>query len=200
MTADPSQYHDVSDKYPEVAERLQQAVAQWRADVLPDATEDDRPFPVGYPEFPTTYLPARDGVGHGTIARSNRFPNASFFTDWTSPDDSITWSIDVATPGQYEAAVYYTAREQDLGATVELNDGTHRVRTTVTEVHDPPLVGAEQDRVPRQESYVKAFKPMTLGTLPLDAGPATLTLRALDVPGPAVMDVRYVRLRLLEDS
>lgn len=200
MEADPSQHHDVSDRNPEVAARLQRAVTQWRDDVLPDSVEDDRPFPVGYSAFPTTYLPARDGVEHGTVQRSNQFPNASYFTNWTQTADRITWTIDVATPGRYEAAVYYTAREQDLGATVELNDGTHRVRTTVTESHDPPLVGVEQDRVPRQESYVKAFKPLRLGVLPMDAGQTTLTLRALDVPGPAVMDVRYVRLRLLTDS
>lgn len=199
LARDPGQRRDVSDEHPEVAEQLRQAVARWRAEVLPD-TPDDRPFSVGYPAFPTTYLPARDGIAHGSIERSNRFPNASFFTHWTRPRDRITWDIEVATAGRYEAVVYYTARKEDLGSTVELSVGEHRVRTTVTEAHDPPLVGAERDRVPRQESYVKNFRPLRLGTLPLEAGRDTLTLRAPEVPGRAVMDVRYVRLRLLEDS
>ena len=200
MRADSSQYHDVSDQHPAVTERLRRAVERWREEVFPDDQSDDRPFTVGYPAFPTTYLPARDGTGHGDIERSNRFPNASFFRNWTSTDDRITWDVEVATPGRYEAVVYYTAREQDLGSTVELRFREERVRAKVTEAHDPPLVGAGRDRVPRQESYVKDFKPLQMGVLPLEEGRGTLTLRAIEVPGSEVMDVRYVRLRLLEDS
>ena len=200
MTTDSSQYRDVSDQHPEVTERLRQAVDQWREDVLPDEQNDDRPFTVGYPAFPTTLLPARDGIAHGDIERSNRFPNASFFRNWTSTDDRITWDVEVATPGRYEAVVYYTAGEEDLGSTVELRFKENRVRTKVTEAHDPPLVGAERDRVPRQESYVKNFKPLRMGVLPLEEGRGTLTLQATEVPGSEVMDVRYVRLRLLEAS
>lgn len=201
IAADPGQRRDVSDQHPEVAERLRQAVAQWREEVLPSAgAGGDRPFPVGYPAFPTTFLPARDGVAHGSIERSNQFPNASFFTNWTRPDDRITWDVEVATPGRYEAVVYYTAPEENLGAAVELRFKGRRVRAMVDEAHDPPLVGADRDRVPRQESYVKDFEPLRLGVLFMQDGRGTLTLRATDVPGPAVMDVRYVRLRLLTDS
>jgi hypothetical protein len=200
MARDPGQRRDVADGHPEVAQRLRQAVDQWREEVLPGAGYDDRPFPVGYPEFPTTFLPARDGMAHGGIERSNRFPNASFFTNWTSTNGRITWDVEVNTPGRYEAVVYYTAREEDLGATVELGFGGRHVRARVTEAHDPPLVGAERDRVPRQESYVKDFKPLRLGVLRMEARRGPLTLRATDVPGPAVIDVRYVRLRRLADS
>ena len=35
------------------------------------SNKDDRPFPVGYAAFPTTFLPARDGVG---------FPHSSFIS------------------------------------------------------------------------------------------------------------------------
>ena len=79
-------------------------------------------FPVGCLAFPTTYLPARNGVAHGTIERSNQFLNASFFTHWTRTGDRITWDVEVNTR-QYEAVVYYTAREEDLGATAELRFG-----------------------------------------------------------------------------
>jgi len=65
----------------------------------------------------------------------------------------------------------------------------------VTEAHDPPLVGEANDRCPRgSESYVKDFKPLLLGTFHLTAVRGTLTLRALEVPGSQVMDVRRVML------
>ncbi len=41
-----------------------------------------------------------------------------------------------------------------------------RLQAKVSEANDPPLRGAENDRVPRQgESYVKDFKPLRLGHL-----------------------------------
>ncbi len=109
----------------------------------------------------------------------------------------ITWDVDVYTAGNYRATVYYTCPSDDVGSTVELSLGEHRTEAKVSEAFDPPLVGAEQDRVPRAgESLVKEFAPLDLGTIKLDAGRGTLTLRALSVPGKQVMDVRGVVLTL----
>jgi hypothetical protein len=81
---------------------------------------------------------------------------------------------------------------------VELSFLDSRVQGKVSEPNDPPLRGAEHDRVPRQgESYVKDFKPLRLGTFELVKGRGPLTLRALSVPGKQVMDVRSVVLTLL---
>lgn len=71
------------------------------------------------------------------------------------------------------------------------------LRAKVSEANDPPLVGAENDRVPRNgESYVKDFKPMSLGVFALPAGRDMLTLRALQISGKGVMDVRMIELVL----
>jgi arylsulfatase A-like enzyme len=86
-----------------------------------------------------------------------------------------------------------------VGATVELAFGGESVRAKVTEAHDPPLVGAEHDRVKRAESYVKSFKTLPLGVLAMEKGRGELTLRAVDIPGRKAMDVRYVMLRRLEE-
>ena len=53
-------------------------------------------------------LPARDGVPHGGVKRSAPAPNCSFFTNWTKPDDRITWDIEVGEAGRYEAVLNYT--------------------------------------------------------------------------------------------
>ena len=50
----------------------------------------------------------------------------------------------------------------------------------------------------RGESYMKDFKPLSLGVLELPAGRGQLTLRALEVPGKQVMEVRYVTLTRLD--
>jgi hypothetical protein len=145
-----------------------------------------------------TPLPARDGVSHGNVSRSASAPNCSFFKNWKRLDDRITWNIEVATAGKYEAVIYYTCPATDIGSTIELSFLDSRLQGNVSEAHDPPLRGAENDRVPRQgESYVKDFKPLRLGTLELSKGRGLLTLRALAVPGKQVMDVRSVMLTLL---
>jgi hypothetical protein len=111
----------------------------------------------------------------------------------------MTWDIEVATTGNYDAVIYYTCPKDDIGSTVELSFNKSRVQGKVSESHDPPLVGAEFDRVPRGgESYVKDFRPLRIGTFRLEKGRGELTLRALDVPGRQVMDMRAVMLTLLK--
>ena len=47
------------------------------------------------------------------------------------------------------------------------------------------------------ESSMKDFRPLKLGEMTLEKGQAPLTLRALDIPGQSVMDVRRITLTLL---
>ena len=199
MTRDPGQYHDVSAEYPDTAARLRRAVEQWRREVLAEGTgPDPRPFPIGAPGFRYTQMPARDGKPHGHIRRSNRFPNCSFFTNWIGLEDSITWDVEVLADGVFEVEVYYTCPARDVGSTLELRFGQSRLTGRVAEPHDPPLRGAEHDRVPRQESYVKDFKPLRLGRMRLQRGRGTLTLRALDIPGSQVMDFRLLMFKRVD--
>lgn len=200
--ADPAQEHDLSKDQSATATRMRAATDEWRAKVLGELKRnaaDARPLTVGYREFPITQLPARDGVSQGNITRSARAPNCSFFQNWTSLNDSITWNIEVHTPGKYEAVVLYTCPVADVGSTIELEFAGQRVEATVKEAFDPPLIGTAQDRVPRNgESLVKDFKPLSLGTFKLPAGKGRLTLRALSIYGQSVMDVRGVTLTLVE--
>lgn len=197
MQADPGQQRDVSRERPEVARRLSEAVDEWKARFLTDLGDDDRPYPVGYPQFPVTWLPARDGVPHGNVERSARAPNCSYFTNFASKHDSITWDIEVATAGAYEVDVYYTCRPADVGATVELSFNGERIEAMVRDSHDPPARGAEHDRFPRRgESLVKDFKPLRLGVMSLSGGRGLLTLRPLKIPGAQAMEVRMLRLAL----
>ncbi len=197
MTADPGQHRDIAKEKPNVAAKLTKAVSRWKKEVLPKSRKDDRPFPVGYVEFATTILPARDGVPYGNVRRSAKAPNCSYFTNWVSAADKMTWDIEVANSGNYQAVIYYTCAKENVGSTIELRFNRSRIQGKVARPHDPPLVGAEFDRVPRGgESYVKKFRPLRLGVFRLEKGRGQLTLRALDAPGKQVMDVRAVMLTL----
>jgi len=143
-----------------------------------------------------TPLPARDGVPHGNVKRSAGAPNCSYFVNWTSPDDSMTWDIEVHTAGNYEVAIHYTCPSADAGSTIELSFKDSKVTGTVAPAWNPPLID-NQDRVPRKgESYLKEFHRLNLGTMRLEQGRGPLTLRALKVAGKTVMDVRLIELTL----
>jgi arylsulfatase A-like enzyme len=198
---DRGQQYDVSSQYPIVAKELADSLENWEMHVLSDLknrVEDDRPFPVGHPEFPYTQLPARDGIPYGNLERSNRFPNDTFFRNWSSLSDSITWDVEVIESGAFEAELYYTLPEESEGVVMELSFGNNSVSETIQVAHDPPLRGMEHDRIERQESYVKDFIPLKMGNIRLESGRNHMTLKALQIPGAAGPDVRLLMLTRVE--
>lgn len=196
MNDDEGQQVEVNDSRPEVATALQGKANEFRQEMLSAHGKlfDKRPFVIGYGGTSLTQVPARDGVGHGNIKRSNRFPNDSFFEDWTSVDDFISWECEVGASGLYRAEIFYSCPKEDVGSTVELVFGNSVLIGEITVPHDPPLTGMENDRFKRTESYVKDFKRMTLGEIQLEEGEGTLMLRAKKIPGDTVMDFRLLLL------
>jgi arylsulfatase A-like enzyme len=211
MIADPGQTKPVNAAQPELAATLAAAVRAWRLEMFgaaaaqkPKATGggdavDPRPIPVGYREFPITMLPARDGEPRGGVKRSSAAPNCSYFVNWTSQDDRMVWLLDVRAAGRYDVTIDYTCPVPDTGATVELAFKDARLTGKVAAGWDPPLY-TNQDTLPRPrgESPMKEFRPLKLGEMRLAAGQGPLTLRALEIPGKSVMDVRRVTLTLLD--
>ena len=199
MVNDLSQEVDISAQQPEIFKYLMQAKETWLDTMTPPTLEkEERPFPVGHPDFTFTQLPARDGMAHGNIKRSNRYPNCSFFTNWKNTKDKISWEVEVLEEGDYEVTIYYTCKPQNVGATIELEFNNERLLKEVTEANDPPLTGMENDRDPRIESYVKDFKPLEMGVLNLKKGRGELKLSAIEIPGEEVIDVRLLYFTRVE--
>ena len=199
MQRDQGQRQNIANQMLPVAEKLSAEVQRWREEVLSELpTSDTRSFPLGHPDTRYTQLPARDGQPHGNIKRSNRFPNASFFTNWIHVEDKISWNIEVVESGDFEVVLYYTCPQKDAGSTVELSFGESRLKGHIAEGFDPPLRGMENDRVERTESYVKDFKALNLGVVHLEKGEGQLTLQALTIPGSTVMDFRLLMFERVE--
>ena len=217
MVADPGQTKPINEQAPEIAAQLAAAVKAWRLEMFgapavvagggnakaklkPGGNAvDPRPIPVGYREFPITMLPARDGEPRGGVKRSAQAPNCSYFVNWTSAEDSMVWLLEVHTAGRYEVTVDYTCPVADAGAAIELSFQDRRLAGKISLGWDPPLY-TNQDTLPRPhgESQMKEFRTLKLGEMRLPAGQGPLTLRATEIPGKTVMDVRRVTLTLLE--
>ncbi len=218
MIADPNQTKDIAAEQPKLAAELSAAADAWHQAIFakpyaekPAITAgkgkgkakgaggnfpDDRPYPVGYAEFPITMLPARDGMPHGGVQRSSGAPNCSYFVNWQTKEGSMTWDIDVHTPGEYEATIDYVCPEADMGSTIELSFGEAKTDGKVTPGWYPPLITG-QDRASRKgESFMRDFHTLALGTIKLSAQRGLLTLRALEISGQSVAEVLRVTLTL----
>ena len=196
MKQDREQLLDLSEKLPELRDSLIQVKLSWLADASRSPLDSkDRPFTLGHPDFDNTWLPARDGIGHGQIQRSNQYPNASFFTNWQNKRDYISWHVQVLQAGTYEAVLFYTAKENSKGSMIELKFGEHSVSQKISVVHDPELKGMENDRHPRIESYTKEFKPLVLGKIYLEEGRNDMQLNALNKKGDQLIDVEGLQFR-----
>ena len=202
MVADPGQRKDISKDQPKMAAQLRGEVEQWKKTVLTELGEDSRPFVIAHPDFQWTQIPARDGTAHGGIKRSNKFPNCSYFYNWASLDDKITWPVQVGASGKYEVTMHYALPKGDEGTVVQISYdmGYYASATTVTlnKAHDVPVRGQENDRVKRMESYVKDFKQISMGLLNLKQGKGVLTLKALEIPGKTALEFRLLMLKRLE--
>ncbi|MCB0686108.1 MAG: arylsulfatase [Saprospiraceae bacterium] len=196
MEKDPGQHTDISAELPEVAEKLGLEKEIWEGTVLTELPdEDNRPFPVGHPDFLYTQLPARDAQAFGNIQRSNKYPNCSYFSNWLSVSDSIVWDVEVLAEGTFAVEIYYTAKQSSVGSTFELKFNDDKLVSEIKMAHDPPETGMEHDRVNRAESYIKDFIPLQAGEITLHKGAGKLILKAVNIKGSELMDFRLLMLQ-----
>lgn len=193
IAKDQGQRQDVSRRYPQETQKLMRLAKEFQSEVKSAfAASADRPFHVGYGK--STTLPARDGVPHGTIQRSSKAPNNSFFTHWTSPDDSITWDVVVAEDAEFDVTVWYTCGEKNIGCTVQLTADTQSVATQVAAAFNPPLYDKSLERVAESHYFVKDFQPLQLGRIRMKQGECTIRLSSSEIVGNRGIDVHSLDL------
>ena len=64
-----------------------------------------------------------------------------------------------------------------MGSVFEVSFGKAKIQGKIAEAHTTEEYGAEEDRVIRQESYVKDFKPLKIGVISLEKGKGTLKIK-----------------------
>ena len=120
--------------------------------------------------------------------------------DSETPESSLMYDAprqpkaEINEEGEFEAIIYYTCSQENVGSTIELSFGESSIEYTISETHDPPLFGMDEDRDPRIESYVKDFKPLSIGTIQLKKGSGTLAIKAKEIVGDEVWDFRLLML------
>ena len=183
---------------PRIAKKLLSEVSEWKRDALSELIKDTRPFIIGHSNYRWTQIPARDGIAYGGITRSGRAPNCSYFANWKSIEDKITWDCEVGSTGIYEVSIHYALTNGNEGTVLELSHNGSKITHKFMTPHQVPARGQENDRVKRRESYVKDFKELKMGKFKLNKGKGELTLQALKIPGDESIEFRLLMLEKVQ--
>ena len=126
----------------------------------------------------TVTLAAKTADIHGVMVRFEPLPHKNTIGFWVRSDDWVSWNFQIEKPGQFTVEILQGCGNGSGGSQVDFSVGEQTVSTTVQET------GGFQQFVPR-----------SIGTISLAAaGPYTLNVKPRTKPGPAVMDLRQVRL------
>jgi arylsulfatase A len=199
---DPGQKTDVAEKYPDVLKELSDAYKKKCVEVTKDGF-DPLPAHLGHPDWPTVVLPGHeaflvtvDGAGI-SYHQKNGWAN-DWITNWTNTAAYARWPLEIIRPLTCEVTLLYTCSKENLGAkaTVQIQDKT--LEAVITEAHDPPPLPSPTRGGTRYEVPEKIWRPLTLGTVKLQKGSAKVTVRAVDIPGKQMFDLKAVKIRTLD--
>ncbi|MBI2807183.1 MAG: sulfatase-like hydrolase/transferase [Planctomycetes bacterium] len=123
-------------------------------------------------------LHARNAKVHGTKLRYESPPYKDTLGFWVNQDDWVEWTFAVPQAGVFEVEVLQAAGKGSGGAEIAI-----------------AVQGKTLTMKVEATGHFQRFIPRTAGTLTLDAGKTTLSVRAKSKPGVAVMDLRRLTLR-----
>jgi len=196
MINDPNQTNNVATAFPNEYQQLKSWKDKWLKEVKSELPlQDLRPLIVGNKKMSMTTLPAAEAEPVGNIIRSSKHPNDSYFLGWKSTTDKITWNVEVEEDGIFEIEVFYACSEKNIGTELELKFNDAIISKKISTANNVPVIGMEHDKVEREESYVKDFKPMKLGNLELKKGKGIMELSCKNIFSPNDLECNMMTLR-----
>ena len=197
LVKDFSQYNPIEKDNNPHYQKLLNDKNEWLNKVVNPNKEQlkRRPFTINYNTANYTHLPARDAEINGDLKRSSIHANCSFIENWVNTNDYIFWEIDVLEDGINNIELYYTLEKESVGTEIALEFENQIIKKTIDEFHDPNLVGFEEDKIKRIESYTKDFKKIKIGTMSFKKGLSKLKLKTTKKVGKKSIDFRLLILK-----
>lgn len=179
VSKDPRETQNLADKSPEVVERLAKKLDDWRRDVgaqMPTPNPNYVPNPQA--DDGSITLAASSAEVHGTMLRYEPMPHKNTLGFWVRPEDWASWEFTLKKPGKFQVTLLQGCGNGSGGSDVEVSVAGQKLRFQV-----------------EQTGGFQAFVPRMIGEVTLsEPGRHALEIRPQSKPGPAVMDVRQVRL------
>jgi arylsulfatase A-like enzyme len=128
-------------------------------------------------------LHARDAHTHGENLRYEPQPNKNVLGYWTDAVDWAEWEFEVLAPGKYEVEVQQGCGQGSGGARVAVIVNRQTLTFTVQET-----------------GHFQQMILLPIGEVGLTAGKHTLAVKPQTKPGAAVMDLRRIVLRPVQQA
>ncbi len=178
VNKDPRESNNLAEKLPAEVERLAAMLASWRSSV-------DAQMPTPNPNYVANpqaadgsiTLSASSAEVHGVMLRYEPLPHKNTLGFWVRADDWAHWDFTVKTPGSFQVEGLIGCGKGSGGAEVDFVFGEQKLSYTVVET-----------------GGFQAFKPTPLGSVQLPAGQHRVEIRVRSKKGPAVMDIRQLKL------
>ena len=176
---DMSENQNLIESKPEIASALAAKLEAWRQEIH---AEMPIPNPAYSPNAQladgSILLPAKTAEVKGVMLRYEPLPHKQTLGFWVNANDKAGWEFDLKTPGTFEVEALVGCGDGCGGSLVEFLVEDQVFPFTV------PVTGGFQK-----------FVPQSLGRVTLDQpGRKRVEIRVVSKPGPAVMDVRQMRL------
>lgn len=181
LHVDPGEQHDIAAEHPEIVRRLRAEFERWFADVTAGQDYERVPIQVGRDDENPVEIDITWGDPVGSTVKPNyRRYHRDSIDNWSDESDFVRWNIEVVQAGRYEVVLDYGCHPNNAGS---------RFRIQVGDAHLDGTVEATAGRA--------VFRPVTVGTLDLPAGPAVLEIKPLSIPGRELMALHKIWLRRL---
>ncbi|MDD4225279.1 MAG: arylsulfatase [Mariniphaga sp.] len=193
MIADPSQLSDIAHQDPEKTNELFLLYQTWLNDVQPEKSAFREEL--GHPEQPIVDLPVTSAQLHGNLKFKNQFGYAfDWAVNWKSSSDSFSWDVQVVHDGMYEFFLQYLIPPGCEGIKIEVQANRKSLIKTVEESFVPEPY-PNRDQVDRGRSPEMKWENFSWGSLSLQKGAYTITVKALEIPGPQAGEFYGLRIK-----
>jgi len=198
MQEDPGETRDISASNPELSESLYADYLEW-FDEVKEGALTDREIPIGYRESPVTYLPAHEAnINQGLSYEANINGWAhDWIIHWDQPEDTITWNIRVAEPGEFEIQLQYNTRPADIGSAIRIDIGGESIRHQLSHPFYSAVLPHHDRSVREVEAFEKEWMLESLGKIKLDRGTYRLKLFSPQVVSREVAELKGLIVKKL---
>lgn len=182
---DVGESRNLAEREPARVAELAAKLAAWRETVgaqMPTPNPGYRP--IAQSDQGLVVLPASRAEVHGIMLRYEPLPHKSTLGYWVRADDWAEWEFDLREPGDFRLSALIGCGTGSGGSEVGFGIASAEHNPEVMLGFTVPETGGFQQFVEHQ------IGPMSFA----QAGRYRLQMRATSKPGPAVMDVREVRL------
>jgi len=174
---------NLAQQHPEVVDRLRSEFLRWFDDATAGQEYQPVPIPVGHPHEPEIEIQPSWAQWFGDhIEYVFRGYDWDTIEGWKKPGEYATWNLDVLDGGTYEVEIRY-GRSARGGGILKFSLG------------DQALLCQ-----PAATPTADVFERVSLGTLQLSPGPATLKVEVLEAEGPEVLRLNHILLKRLDSN